>query len=231
MDKLPDRRHAPRVAAYPFQQRSHLSHSRGEERASMITHGIATLLAVAALVVMLVIAGGDPAKMVSAALFGSTLVLLYLSSTVYHSFHSPRIKSFLQVLDHAGIYLLIAGSYTPLTLVTLRGPWGWTLLGIIWFLAIVGVVLKAVIRGNREAWWSTALYVLMGWLIVIAAPKLVHELSLPGLAWLVAGGLCYTGGVVFFLWESLPYNHAIWHAFVMAGSACHVVTTAAYVLP
>lgn len=197
----------------------------------MITHGIATLLAVGALVTMVVVAGGDPLRTVSAAIFGATLVLLYLASTLYHSFHSPRAKSVLQVLDHASIYLLIAGSYTPLTLVALRGAWGWTLFGVIWLLAFTGVVLKSLVRVNREAWWSTALYLLMGWLVVVAGPRLSSSLPPAGLAWLVAGGLCYTGGVVFFLWNRLPYNHAIWHGFVIAGSACHVVTMTVYILP
>lgn len=196
----------------------------------MITHAVGTLFAVAALVVMLGIAYGDPMKTVSAAIFGATLVLLYASSTVYHAFHSPRLKEFFQVLDHASIYLLIAGSYTPVTLVTLRGPWGWSLFGVVWGMAITGVVLKSVIRGDREAWWSTALYVLMGWLVVIAVRPLIGTMPTGGLAWLVAGGLCYTLGIVFFAWSKLYYNHAIWHMFVMAGSACHVVATACYIL-
>jgi hemolysin III len=196
----------------------------------MITHAIGTLFAVAALVVMLVIAHGDPMNTVSAAIFGTTLVLLYASSTVYHAFHSPRLKEFFQVLDHAGIYLLIVGSYTPVTLVTLRGPWGWSLFGVVWGIAITGVVLKSVIRSNREAWWSTTLYLLMGWLVVIAIRPLIGTMPAGGLAWLVAGGLFYTLGIIFFAWSKLYYNHAIWHLFVMAGSACHVVATACYIL-
>lgn len=196
----------------------------------MITHLIGTAFAIAALVAMLIIAHGNPLKSVAAAVFGSTLVLLYASSTVYHSCHSPRLKSFLQILDHASIYLLIAGSYTPICLITLRGPWGWTLFGIVWSLAIAGVVLKSVIRSNRESWWSTGLYILMGWLAVFAIRPLIAALPTAGIAWLVAGGLCYTLGVIFFAWKKLPFNHAIWHLWVIAGSACHVVTTACYIL-
>lgn len=191
----------------------------------MITHGIGTLLAVSALVLMIIAAGNDPLRVVSAAVFGATLVLLYVSSTVYHAISTPRLREFFQVVDHACIYLLIAGSYTPLTLIALRGPWGWSLFGCVWFLAIAGVVLKSVMRGRRETWWSTALYVLMGWLVVIAIGPLVRAISVADFAWLVAGGVCYTLGIAFFVWRRLPYNHAIWHLFVLAGSACHVIAT------
>ncbi|MEM1082849.1 MAG: hemolysin III family protein [Verrucomicrobiota bacterium] len=216
--------------AVPFRPRSHLCDSRAEERASLISHGLGVLFAITALVVMLVHAGDDPYKLVAAAVFGATLVMLYASSTLYHSFSSPKLRSFFQILDHACIYLLIAGSYTPITLITLRGPWGWSLLGAVWLLAIAGVVLKAVMRDNREAWWSTALYVVMGWLIVIAIKPLLAAMPMAGFAWLAAGGLCYTLGVIFFAWKRLPFSHAIWHLFVIAGSACHVVATTVYIL-
>lgn len=196
----------------------------------MITHALGAALSVAALVVMVVCAGGDAFRIVAAAVFGTTLVLLYTSSAIYHSFSSPRLKNFFQILDHSCIYLLIAGSYTPLALISLRGPWGWSLFGTVWFLAFAGVVLKSVLRKNREAWWSTALYVAMGWLVVVAAGPLLRSLPPAGLAWLVAGGLCYTLGVVFFVWQRLRFNHAIWHLFVLAGSACHVVATTGYIL-
>ena len=197
----------------------------------MWTHGIGTLMAVVALVLMVLAAGGEPVATVSAAIFGTTLVLLYGASTLYHWARGPKLKSFLQVLDHACIYLLIAGSYTPLTLVALRGPWGWSLFGVIWFLAIAGVVLKACIRSNREAWWSTALYLVMGWMIVLALKPLLDAIPLAAFVWLVAGGLCYSLGVGFFVWQRLRFNHAIWHAFVIAGSACHVVATLLYIIP
>jgi hemolysin III len=187
-------------------------------------------MAVAALVIMIVVALGDPLRVVAASIFGATLVLLYGASTIYHAHSCPRMKPFLQIIDHACIYLLIAGSYTPLTLVTLRGAWGWTLFGIVWFLAIVGVAVKACMRGKRESWWSTALYLGMGWLAVIAIRPLLAALPPAGLAWLVAGGLCYSFGVFFFIREKMRFNHAIWHLFVIAGSACHVVATTVYML-
>jgi len=216
--------------AVPFKPRSPLCETHGEELASMITHAIGALLSVAALVVMVVVSLGDPYRVVSASIFGGTLVLLYGASTVYHSFSTPRLKSFLQILDHACIYLLIAGSYTPLTLVTMRGPWGWSLFGIVWSLAVAGVILKATTRGKRETVLSTVLYLAMGWLVVIALGPLVRSLPPAGLAWLVAGGVCYTLGVGFFAWGRLRYNHAIWHLFVIAGSACHVVTAIGFIL-
>ena len=219
------------MAAVPFRQRSHLCDSRDEEYASQVTHALGAVFAVIALVVMILASGSDPYRIVSSCIFGSTLILLYTSSTIYHSVSSPKLRSFFQVLDHACIYLLIAGTYTPVTLITLRGPWGWSLFGCVWGLAIAGVILKSVIRKNREAWWSTALYVVMGWLVVVAIVPLVRNLPGPGLAWLVAGGLCYTFGVIFFVWQKLRFNHAIWHLYVIAGSACHVIATVYYILP
>ncbi|GAA5484374.1 PAQR family membrane homeostasis protein TrhA [Haloferula sargassicola] len=218
------------MPAFPFRPRSPLCDTLAEERASMWSHIAGAVLAVIGLVVMILSSGNEARQVVAASVFGGTLVLLYLSSSIYHAFSSPKLKELFQIFDHACIYLLIAGSYTPLTLVALRGAWGWTIFGIVWFLAVAGVVLKAVMRGKRETWWSTALYVVMGWLIVIAAGPLIRSLPLAGLLWLVAGGLGYTLGVIFFVWEKLPYNHAIWHGFVILGSACHVVATAGYIL-
>ncbi|RYD62741.1 MAG: hemolysin III family protein [Verrucomicrobiaceae bacterium] len=210
--------------------RSPLCESHAEEMASMATHALGTALAIAALVLMVVLAKGELFRTVSASVFGGTLVLLYGSSTIYHATSCPRRKPLLQALDHACIYLLIAGSYTPLSLVALRGPWGWTLFGVVWFMAVAGVLLKTLGRGKRDTWWSTALYIVMGWLAVFALGPMLRALSPAGVAWMVAGGLCYTLGVIFFAWKSLRYNHAIWHLFVLAGSACHVVATALYIL-
>jgi hemolysin III len=198
--------------------------------ASMATHALGTALAIVALVMMVVLAEGEAFRTVSAAVFGGTLVLLYGSSTLYHAVSCPRKKPMLQALDHACIYLLIAGSYTPLSLVALRGPWGWSLFGVVWFMAVAGVLLKTLGRGKRDAWWSTALYIVMGWLAVFAFEPMLRALSPAGVAWMVAGGLCYTLGVIFFAWKRLRFNHAIWHLFVLAGSACHVVATALYIL-
>ncbi|MBK1825925.1 PAQR family membrane homeostasis protein TrhA [Haloferula rosea] len=224
------RPHAPPVAAVPFRPRSPLCDSTAEERASMWSHAFGTALAISSLVIMVWVAGASPIRQVAAWIFGSTLILLYGASTIYHSFTTPRLKSFFQVLDHACIYLLIAGSYTPITLVALQGAWGWSLFGIIWALAFAGVFLKATMRSDRENWWSTGLYLLMGWLVVVAARPLLDSVPGPGIAWLVAGGLCYSLGVVFFVWRSLRFNHAIWHLFVLAGSVCHIVATIFYIL-
>lgn len=195
----------------------------------MATHAIGTALAVAALVTMIIFAGSDAFRIVSASVFGTSLIALYLSSTLYHATSCPRRKPRMQALDHACIYLLIAGSYTPLSLVALRGPWGWSLFGAVWTLALGGVLLKTLIPGKRDTWWSTALYIIMGWLAVFAFGPMLRALSPVGVAWMVAGGLCYTLGVIFFAWRTLRFNHAIWHLFVLAGSACHVVATVGYI--
>lgn len=196
----------------------------------MLTHALGVVLSVAALVLMLEVSGNDPWRLTAAAVFGSTLVLLYLASTLYHSFSGPRVKSFFQVLDHAAIYLLIAGSYTPLTLVTLRGAWGWSLFGVVWFMAVAGVLTKALMKSNREHWVSTAIYIVMGWLAVVALGPLLRALPAGAIALILGGGVCYTGGVVFFAWEKLRFNHAIWHLFVLAGSVCHILAVTLYVL-
>lgn len=196
----------------------------------MATHALGAALAIAALVVMVIRSEGEAFRTVSSAVFGGTLVLLYTSSALYHTVTTPRKKSVLQAMDHACIYLLIAGSYTPLTLVSLRGPWGWSLFGVVWFLALAGVLLKALCRGRRDTWWSTALYIGMGWIAVVAMGPMLRALPPAGVAWLVAGGLCYSLGVIFFSWRRLRFNHAIWHLFVLAGSACHVVATVVYIL-
>jgi len=210
--------------------RSELCESGPEELANIITHALGVLLSVAALVIMVVVSGNDPWKITGGAIFGATLVLLYLSSTLYHTMSSPRSKSFFQVVDHAAIYLLIAGTYTPITLVTLRGVWGWSLFGVVWFMAIAGVMVKAFMKNNREHWISTVLYLVMGWLAVFAFGPLLKALPLPGIILLVAGGLCYSLGVIFFVWNKLRFNHAIWHLFVLSGSVCHALTVILYVL-
>jgi hemolysin III len=196
-----------------------------EEIANCITHGVALLASLAALPILVVAAArrGDPWQVVGGALFGATLILLYLASTLYHALRGERVKRLLRVLDHSAIYLLIAGTYTPFTLGVLRGAWGWALFGTIWTLALLGVFAKSTV-GFRYPRLSTALYVAMGWLVLVAIQPLVARLAPEGLLWLVAGGLCYTGGVTFFVTDGkLRYGHAVWHLFVMAGSACHFV--------
>ena len=199
--------------------------SRGEEIANSITHGAGLLASIAALPVLILAASGrrDPWQLVGGAVFGASLVLLYLSSTLYHALPVCRAKHVLRVVDHSAIYLLIAGTYTPFTLGALRGPWGWTLLGIIWGLALFGIVAKWTL-GFRFPRLSTLLYLAMGWLIVIGLQPLVANVAPAGIAWLVAGGLCYTGGVVFYAMDGrIRYGHALWHLFVIAGSVCHFV--------
>jgi len=207
------------------------SYTHREEHANAITHGIGALLSVAALVLLVTFQAlqGDVRGAVCGAIFGATLVLLYSASTIYHSLRSERSKHLLRKLDHASIFLLIAGTYTPFLLVSLRGPWGWSLFGVVWGLCGAGIILKFFLAG-RFRMLSTLIYVLTGWLIVIAIKPLMAALP-PGGIWLLgAGGLCYTGGTVFYLWKSLRYHHAIWHLFVLAGSICHFFSVFSYVL-
>lgn len=193
-----------------------------EELANTLSHGTGLLLAAAALPILVVnaVARGGAADVVGAAVFGSTLVVLYLASTGYHAAPMGPRKAFLRRLDHAAIYLLIAGTYTPFTLGVLGGGWGWTLFGLVWGAAVVGVGTK-LLAGIRFPRVSTAMYLVMGWLVLIAAHPLVTRMPAAGLAWLVAGGLMYSAGVVFFAARRLPYGHFVWHLFVLAGSACH----------
>jgi hemolysin III len=199
------------------------SQSLGEELANSITHGLALVASLAALPVLVLAASGrdDPLQLVGVTVFGAALVLLYSASTLYHAIPASGAKQVLRVVDHGAIYLLIAGTYTPFTLGALRGPVGWTLLATIWALALLGILAKWVYR-FRYPRLSTALYVGMGWLILLAARPLVTHVSLAGLAWLLAGGLCYTAGVAFYWWDGrIRYGHAVWHGFVAAGSTCH----------
>ena len=202
----------------------------GEEVANAVTHGLGALLAVAALPLLVWQAQrqGSAADIVAASVFGATLVLLYGTSALYHALPAGAAKRWFNRLDHAAIYLLIAGSYTPFTLGVLKGPWGWTLFGIVWGAAALGVTIKLMNR-LRHPWLSTGLYVAMGWVAVVAAGPLVERLPLAGLAWLVAGGLCYTlGAVVFMLDNRVRYAHAVWHLFVLAGSVCHFFAAFGY---
>lgn len=198
----------------------------------MLTHGVGALLGVAGLVLLVVRAArwGDAWQVTSVAVFGATLVLLYSASTLYHAWRNERTKPWLRRFDHAAIFLLIAGTYTPFVLVSLRGPWGWSLFGVVWGLAIAGVVLKLKFAGRFRA-VSTAVYLVMGWLVLVALKPLVAALPPGGLGWLVAGGVGYSAGTVFYLWRRLPYHHALWHGFVLIGSGCHWVAVYCFVLP
>lgn len=193
----------------------------GEEVMNAVTHGVGALLAVAGgtLLIASSAAQRDPYKLAASIVFGISLVVLYLCSTLYHSIASPRAKEVLRVFDHCSIFLLIAGTYTPFTLVTLRESGGWPLFGAIWGAAAVGIALNAVSLRRFEK-LSLACYVAMGWAVVLRAGALAAALSPAGLALLVAGGLCYTGGIVFYAIHR-PYMHGIWHLFVLAGSVCH----------
>ncbi|HMA61900.1 MAG TPA: hemolysin III family protein [bacterium] len=208
------------------------SYNLKEEIASSITHGVGVALAVAALVILVVFASiqGNPWKIVSFSIYGASMILLYMASTFYHAFQKPGVKNIFKIFDHASIYILIAGTYTPFTLVTIRGGWGWSIFGIIWGLAITGVVFK-VLFIHRFKLVSTLLYVLMGWFIVIAMKKVIANLDTMGLIWLIIGGVSYTGGVFFYLNDKIKFNHAIWHLFVLGGSICHFFAILFHVLP
>jgi hemolysin III len=197
--------------------------SREEEIANSISHGIGLVAALVATPFLIThaIRQGDTGFIVGASLFAATMVLLYLTSTLYHALPIGKAKRLLQVIEHSAIFFLIAGTYTPFTLGVLRGAWGWTLFGLVWGLAVVGVLLKAFNRLSHPI-VSTGFYLLMGWLILIAINPLYARVPASGLLWLVAGGVAYTTGVAFFAADSrLQYGHFIWHLFVMAGTACH----------
>lgn len=194
----------------------------GEEIFNSITHGIGALLAIAGLVVLVVLSAlrNDLIGVVSFAVYGATLTILYLSSTLYHALTLPRAKQILRVFDHSSIYLLIAGSYTPITLKAMRGGWGWSLFGIIWGLALTGIILNLV-NFEKTKKISLVLYILMGWLVVIAAKPVFNALS-RGMLWMLfIGGLFYTVGVIFYVRKKVPYSHGVWHLFVLAGSVSH----------
>lgn len=196
--------------------------STGEEIANAITHGIGALLAVAALVVLIVMAAihGSVWHIVSFSIFGATLVLLYFASTLYHSLTHAKAKRVFHKFDHISIYLLIAGTYTPFCLTALRGWIGWTVLGVVWSCAILGAVLKAISVGKRIK-LSTVLYILMGWVILVAIQPLYKAMPFNGFLFLVAGGISYTIGTIFFIRNQVKYNHSVWHVFVLGGSVLH----------
>lgn len=197
------------------------AYTKGEEWANSLTHGVGVLLSLAGLALLVTrsVELGDGWRLVSTAIYGATLVALYTSSTLYHALPGEAAKRLLRKFDHAAIFLLIAGTYTPFML-TLRGVWGWSMLGVVWALAVAGIVLKFWFTG-RFRLVSTLLYVGLGWMIVLLVRPLLETVRPAGLWFLLAGGLCYTGGTVFYLWKKLPYHHAVWHGFVLAGSLCH----------
>jgi hemolysin III len=201
------------------------------ERFNSVTHLVGSVLSAAGVATLVTMAAmeRDPYKIVSFAVYGAMLLVLYTISTLYHSVRSPRAKAVLQKCDHSAIYLLIAGSYTPFTLVTLRGPWGWSLFGVSWGLAALGIVQELTL-GRRTRSVSMVIYVLMGWLALVAIRPLVSALPPAGTAWLLAGGLIYSAGIYFFINdERIRHGHGIWHLFVLGGSLCQFVSVARYV--
>ncbi len=217
------------IVALPLPERAQ---SLGEEIANSISHGIALLAAVSAtpFLIIAAVGSGDIENIVGASVFAATMVLLYLTSTLYHSLPRNRAKRVFQILDHGAIYLLIAGTYTPFTLGVLHGTWGWTLFGLVWGLALTGILLKAI-GGVRYPTLSTCLYLAMGWLVLIAVKPLWLLVPAWGLFWLLAGGIAYTVGVAFFVIdERVRYSHFIWHLFVIAGTACHFVAVFRYAI-
>jgi len=208
-------------------------YSLGEEVANAITHGVATglsLTGLVALVVLGVLRGGSVGQITSLVVYGTTLVLTYLASTLYHSLTHPGAKAVFRVLDHASIYLLIAGTYTPFLVIRLWNPWGWSLLGIVWAMAVAGVLFKSLFLGRLNK-ASVVTYVAMGWLVVVAAHQVMTYVPLGALVLLFAGGMIYTLGIVFYAWKRLPFNHAIWHLMVLAAGMCHYFAIFLYLLP
>ncbi len=203
-----------------------------EEIAHSITHGIGIVLAIAALAILTAFAAvfGTARHIVGCSIFGATLIILYTASTLYHAIQNKKVKKVFRVFDHSAIFLLIAGTYTPFTLVTLKGGQGWTLFGIIWGLAVLGVLLQTLTKMKFEI-LSLILYIAMGWIGVVAFKPMFSLLPTSGLIFLVAGGLSYTFGVIFYAWERLPFNHAIWHLFVLGGSVSHFFAVMFTVIP
>jgi hemolysin III len=203
-----------------------------EEIANSITSGIGLMMSLAGFVslVILAFARGGVWHIVGCGVYGATLVALYAASTLYHSIQKPRLKRILLAADQVAIYLLIAGTYTPFMLVNLRGMWGWTLLSLVWTLALFGIGFRVIFAERRKA-VTMALYLAIAWLAIIAVKPIFATVPLGGLAWIGAGGLAYMTGLVFFAWDRLPFNHTIWHLFVMAGSGCHYFAVMFYVLP
>ena len=206
--------------------------SQEEEFANTLTHGFGLFISVCGFAALMFLAQqqGDFWRIFSCGVYGSSLVILYAASTCYHGVKCLERKRVFKIIDHCAIYLLIAGSYTPFTLISLQGPWGWKMFYAIWALACMGIVFKLFFTGRFEK-LSTAIYLLMGWMAILAVEELVVALSYEGLSWLIAGGLFYSTGVIFYVREKPRYHHAIWHLFVISGSACHYISILCYVLP
>ncbi|WP_088103509.1 PAQR family membrane homeostasis protein TrhA [Halalkalibacter urbisdiaboli] len=206
--------------------------SKSEEIANAITHGVGILLSLAALVLLIVFSSlhGTAWHIVSFTIYGVTMLLLYFSSTMLHSLPKGRIKNLFEIFDHASIYLFIAGTYTPIMFIVVQGKLGWTLFGIVWGLATIGIVFKAYFV-KRFLFMSTLFYILMGWLAIFAIKPMMEALSVAGIGLLIAGGLCYTLGTIFYVWRGFKFHHAVWHVFVLAGSVLHFFLIFMHILP
>lgn len=225
--------HEERMAhamALPFEEEWAQGLVLGDEWANSLTHGIGFLLSFIGLIILFTEAfeDGDFWKMISYGIYGLTLMLLYAASTLYHAVKRPRLKKFFRTVDHCAIYLLIAGTYTPFTLLVLEESWGMALFSVVWGLAGMGIVYKLFFAHRFKA-FSTALYLSMGWMAVIAIEPFMNSIPYEGLCWIVAGGISYTGGVVFYLMDKRRFYHAIWHLFVMGGSICHYLAVLFYI--
>ena len=211
---------------------AHKKQSLAEEILNSITHGLGLLLSIAGLVVLIVLAAryGDAWRAVSFSVYGASLVILYLASTLYHSFPLGRAKDVFRIIDHSAIYILIAGSYTPFALISLRGGWGWALFGIIWSLALLGIVFK-IFFVKRFLVLSTLIYLAMGWLSLIAVRPMLASIHTGGILWLLAGGMFYTLGIFFHFLKDIPFNHAMWHLAVLAGAIFHFFAMIYHVVP
>ena len=203
-----------------------------EEVANFLTHGIGLILSLSGAMALISLAAlyGDALHVVSCLIYSLGMIMLFGISTLYHSRRNPKVKRIFRILDHACIYIMIAGTYTPFTIGSLRNTLGWSLFTIIWSLAIAGIILKIFYTGKFIK-TSTFVYIAMGWLAIVAAFPIIDHITIHGFIWIIAGGVLYTGGTIFFLWESLPFNHAIWHLFVIGGGFCHYWTITFYVLP
>jgi hemolysin III len=207
-------------------------YSIGEEIANSLTHALGIIFSITGMVVLMLSSSGSGNiwRIVSCAVFGITLILLYTASTVYHGVQESNVKSFMRNLDHSAIFLLIAGTYTPFLLVNLRGPWGWSLFGVIWGLALFGISFQTTLL-RQWAGISVVLYVVMGWAVVVAVKQLLVAVAPSGMMLLLAGGLAYTSGIAFYVWHRLPFHHAVWHLFVLAGSIFHFFAVLFYAVP
>lgn len=222
----------PTASTAPITAKKPLYYSRAEELANSLSHGLGAILSIVALTLMVVmsVALDDGWRLASSIVFGTSLIVLFLASTLYHSVPGDKAKVVLRLVDHCAIYLLIAGTYTPFLLINLRGAWGWSMFAVIWSLALFGVFFKLFFR-HRFPRISLFTYILMGWLVVVAMFEMIAKVPTGGLWLLLSGGLVYTAGVFFYKCDKIPFNHAIWHLFVLGGSTCHFFAVYLYVMP